>query len=173
MNLDLAKQKRNEQLRAQQDSDRIAKLEARINARSEQAQEAEFTGYIEDAKGRYDLKQWVEDADVASGLNDTLQKAAMADIISMQRSREAKGLSNITQRDIRRIYATKAKLLIGNIERTSSKVADQKVAEQSKVAAENAQVASTKQYGQPSVSELLKKTGGSMSDLVDMFRGRK
>ena len=172
LNIDLARQKQNEQLRAKNDSDRIAKLEARINARSEQVQEAEFTGYIEDAKTRYDLGQWVEDADAASDLNDMLHTAAMSDIVRLQRSRESKGLSNVDQRDIRRAYASRAKRLIASQDSQSSKLADEKVAKQSEAAAANAQVASTKNYGQPSVNDMLKKAGGSMSDLVDMFRGR-
>ena len=172
LQLDLQKQKNNEQLRSQNDTDRIAKLEAQINARSAQVQEAEFTGYLEDANSRYDLNQWVEDADVASNLNEMLRDSAMADIIRIQRSRESKGEANITQRDIRRIYANKAKRLVSNQDSSSSKIADKKVAAQSEVAVANAQVASTRNYGQASIESEWKKNGGSMSELVDLMRGR-
>lgn len=172
LEMDLAKQKNEEQLQRQKDADRIAALEARLNARSEQVQEAEFSGYIEDARSRYDLSQWVDDADAVSDLNDMLHTAAMADIIKLQRKREATGEANVSQRDIRRAYASRAKRLIQNQERTSSKVANEKVSQQSEVSKQNAQVASTRNYGQPDIASEWQKGNGSMSDLVDMLRGR-
>jgi hypothetical protein len=172
LQMDLEKQKSTEQLQRQKDADRIAALEARLNARSEQVQETEFSGYIEDARSRYDLSQWVDDADAVSDLNDMLHSAAMADIIKIQRKREANGEQNVTQRDIRRAYANRAKRLIQNQERTSSKIADEKVSQQSEVSKQNAQVASTRNYGQPDIASEWQKGNGSMSDLVDMLRGR-
>lgn len=170
LQIDLDRQKRAEQLQRQRDADRIAKLEAQINARSEQVREAEYSGYIEDAKSRYDLSQWIDDSDVADSLNDMLKASAMSDILKLQRSREVKGEPNVTQRDIRRAFATRAKQLIQHQERQSSKIADQKVSQQAEVAAKNAKVASTKNYEQPDIMSQWKKSGGSMSDLVDLFR---
>lgn len=170
MQMDLERQKRNEQLQRQRDADRIAKLEAQINSRSEQVREAEFSGYIEDAKGRYDLGQWIEDDSVAGSLNDMLHSAAMSDIIKLQRQREARGEENISQRDIRRAYANRAKILINGYRGQAEKTADQKIEEQAQVATKNAQVASTKNYGQADIAEQWKKSGGTMSDLVNMFR---
>jgi hypothetical protein len=171
LQLDLDRQQQEEKLSRQRDADRIAKLEAQINARSEQVREAEFSGYLEDAKGRYDLGQWVEDADEASALNEMLNSAAMSDIIKLQKQRESAGQENITQRDIRRAYATRAKVLLKHAENRSSKLADQKIAQQTETATANAQVASTKNYAKTDVLSQWKKSGGSMSDLVDMFRG--
>lgn len=170
LQMDLERQKKVEQLQRQRYADRIAKLEAQINARSEQVREAEFSGYIEDAKGRYDLGQWVEDDSMASSLNDMLHSAAMSDIIKLQRQREARGEENISQRDIRRAYANRAKILIDGYRSQSSKLAQEQVAQQAEVATKTAQVASTKNYGQSDVMSQWQKSGGSMSDLVDMFR---
>ena len=174
LQLDLNREKRNDQLARANDADKIAKLEARLDARSESIQEAEYSGYVEDARGRYDLSQWVDDSDTASGLNDMLHRSAMSDILQLQKQREAQGLGNITQRDIRRAYAQRAKILISGHESQSSKIADSKITAQTEVAAKNAQVASTKNYGQSDVVSDWKKSGGSMSDLVDMMsRGSK
>ena len=173
LQIDLNRQKRGDQLERQKDADRIAKLEAQINSRSEQVREAEFSGYIEDAKGRYDLSQWIDDADVSESLNDMLHTAAMSDIIKLQRQREAKGETNISQRDIRRAYAERAKKLVSHQERQSSLKADQKVSQQSEVAKQNAQVASTKNYGKTDIMSEWQKSGGRMSDLVDLFNRGK
>lgn len=170
LQMDLDRQKQEELLARQRDADRIAKLEAQINARSEQVREAEFTGYLEDAKGRYDLSQWVEDADEASALNEMLNSVAMSDIIKLQKQREALGQENISQRDIRRAFATRAKVLLNHAESRSAKLADTKIAQQSQVAAKNAQAASSKNYGQTDQIEKWKKSGGRMSDLVDLLR---
>lgn len=170
LQIDLDRQKKQEALQRQRDADRIAKLEAQINSRSEEVREAEYTGYIDDAKSRYDLSQWVDDSDVADSLNDMLNSAAMSDILKLQRQREAKGESNITQRDIRRAYAKRAKQLIQHQERQSSKIADEKVSQQAETAAKNAKVASTKNYEQSDIMSEWQKSGGNMSDLVDMFR---
>lgn len=170
LQIDLDRQKRQEELQRQRDADRIAKLEAQINSRSEQVREAEYTGYLEDAKSRYDLSQWVDDSDVADSLNDMLNSTAMSDILKLQRQREARGEPNITQRDIRRAYAKRAKQLIQHQERQSSKIADEKVSKQAETAAKNAKVASTKNYEQSDVMSQWQKSGGTMSDLVDMFR---
>lgn len=162
---------RDKTLRTKQAEDKIAELEARLNARSEEVQEAEYTGYIEDAKSRYDLSQWVEDSDHASDLNDMLEASAMREIQRLQRQREADGRENITQRDIRRAFATRAKRLVANIEGQSSKKADAKVSQTAETAKKNAQVASTKAYadGSNPLADWSKK-GGSMADLVNAMR---
>jgi len=169
LKMDLERRERQENLRKQSDADRIAKLEAQINARSEQVREAEYSGYLEDAIGRYDASQWVEDTGTAEYLNDVIKNAAMSDIVKLQRQREANGKDNITQRDIRRAFANHASKLIKSYESQASKVADQKVAEQQEVAKQNAQVASTKNYGTSDPVSEWKKSGGRMSDLVDML----
>lgn len=171
LRIDLQRKERQRQLSEKQAADRIAKLEAQINARSEQAQEAEFSGYLEGAKSKYDLAQWIDDADTADYWNDMLNTAAMRDIIKLQRQREASGQPNITDRDIRRAYAQHVQRIMKNLNRQSEKIADTKVTEQAEVAKRNAQVASTKNYGQErSILDNWQKSDGSMSSLVDMLR---
>lgn len=171
LEIEKERSEREKALRTKQAEDKIAELEARLNARSEEVQEAEYTGYIEDAKSRYDLSQWVEDADHASDLNDMLEASAMREIQRLQRQREAEGRENITQRDIRRAFATRAKRLVANIEGQSSKKADAKVSQTAETAKKNAQVASTKAYadGSNPLADW-SKSGGSMSDLVNAMR---
>lgn len=170
LKIDIERQKKGEQLRRKQDEDRIAKLEAQINGRSEQAREAEFSGYVEDAKSRYDLSQWIEDGDTAGNLNELVNAAAMADVIKLQRQRELKGENDITQRDIRRAYAQHAKRVIDSFKRQTNEAATETVAQQAKVATRNAQVASTRNYGSNDPLADFQKNGGSMSDLVDAMR---
>lgn len=171
LEIEKERSERDKTLRTKQAEDKIAELEARLNARSEEVQEAEYTGYVEDAKSRYDLSQWVEDADHASDLNDMLEASAMREIQRLQRQREAEGRENITQRDIRRAFATRAKRLVANIEGQSSKKADAKVSQTAETAKKNAQVASTKAYadGSNPLADW-SKGGGSMSDLVNAMR---
>lgn len=171
LGIDLERKERQRQLSEKQATDKIAKLEAQINARSEQAQETEFSGYIDGAKSKYDLAQWIDDGDTADYWNDVLHTTAMRDIVKLQRQREADGQQNISDRDIRRAYAQHVKRIMSNLNRQSEKIADTKVAQQSEVAAKNAQVASTKNYGQDkNVLSDWQKSGASMSDLVDIMR---
>lgn len=172
LKMDIERQNKNEQLRRKQDEDRIAKLEAQINSRSEEVRQAEFRGYVEDAKSRYDLSQWVEDTDTASDLNDMLHTTAMADIVKLQRQREAKGEPSVTQRDIRRAYATRAKRLVQGYQRQSQETANQTIAEQSQVAKQNAQVASTRNYGSNDALSQWREQGGTMADFVDALSKR-
>ena len=169
LKMDLARKERQRSLREKQDADRIAKLEAQINARSEQVREAEYSGYIEDAKSRYDLSQWIQDADEASSLNEMVDAAAMKAIVNLQRRKEANGEPNITQRDIRREYANRVKRVLKGLERQSSSNATEQVSKQAEVAKQNAQVASTKNYEQTDVLKEWEKSGQSMSELVDLL----
>jgi len=174
LKMDLDRKERQRSLREKQDADRIAKLEAQINARSEQVREAEYSGYIEDAKSRYDISQWVQDADEAASLNEMVDAAAMKAIVNLQRKREAEGRENITQRDIRREYATRVKRVLNGLERQSSKNAEEVVSKQAEVAKQNAQVASTKNYQSADPFKEWQKSGQSMTDLLDLIgRGGK
>lgn len=172
LEIELERRKRSEQLERQKSADKIAELEAQINNRSVDERKTEFSGYIQSAKDRYDLSQWVDDPDV-SDLNSMLQSGAMAEIVSTQRQKEARGENPITEREIRRIFATKAKKIVDLYKRQASKLADEKIEQQSKVATKNAQVTSTQNYGKADPLAEWQKSGGSMMDLLDMMNPRK
>jgi hypothetical protein len=169
LEMDLHKQKLDDQLREQKNAARIAELEAQIKTRSDSDRQAEYSGYIQDAESRYDLSQWVDDPDVDS-LNKMVKSDAMNEIWATQRQREAQGKDPITQRDIRRIFATKAKRLLDLSKRQAEQLADTKITQQSEIATKNAQVASTSNYGSKDVMGEWKKAGGTMTELLDLFK---
>ena len=167
LQLDIEKERKSKSLGERRSAEEIEKLKKQIESRADNVQESEYQGHIESAKDRYDLNQWIDDPSEASSLNDMLHSAALNDVIKLQKSRELNNEPNVTQRDIRRAYATRAKVLLNHTKRQSLEMADKKVEEQSKVAEQSAAVASTKNYKQQS-SPITK--GMSMSDIVDKFR---
>jgi len=167
LQLDIEKERKSKSLGERRSAEEIEKLKKQIESRADNVQESEYQGHIESAKDRYDLNQWIDDPSEASSLNDMLHSAALNDVIKLQKRRELNNEPNVTQRDIRRAYATRAKVLLNHTKRQSLEMADKKVEEQSKVAEQSAAVASTKNYKQQS-SPITK--GMSMSDIVDKFR---
>lgn len=101
--------------------EQIAQHNAKLEADSENARRTQYSGYISDAFTRYDLSQWIENADVANSLNQTLKDASMNALGREQRQREAAGKPDLSQIEIRQIVARQAKLLHGSYANTVKK----------------------------------------------------
>ena len=167
LKMDADRERRQSTLAEKRAQDRIKQLEEKLNGRAEEIRESEYQGHFDTAKSKYDLNQWIDDPAEASSLNEMLHTTAMNDVIKLQRKRELAGEPDVTQRDIRRAYAQRAKQIVNHTKRSSSEMADKQVAQQTEAATESAKVASTKNY-KPSKS--VSEFNGSMADLVDAFR---
>lgn len=171
--IDSERKTRSSELARIASEERLAKIDSDAEAAAEATRASQYSGYITDSFERYDLSQWIENADVAKSLNQTLKDSAMNVLGREQRKREAAKLPDLTNIEIRQIVAKQAKLLHGSYATSQEKkTSASAVEEKSKVAEQKMQASvSTGQTQDEKIAALVKR-GASPTELAEAMFGK-